>query len=34
MLDELVTTGAATAGRLESLRRLLSSRAGLEEHPD
>ncbi|PRY43887.1 ribosome small subunit-dependent GTPase A [Umezawaea tangerina] len=34
MLDELVTTGAATAGRLDSLRRLLSSRAGLEEHPD
>ena len=34
MLDSLVETGAATAGRLDSLRRLLTSRAGLEEHPD
>ncbi|HWO67981.1 MAG TPA: ribosome small subunit-dependent GTPase A [Umezawaea sp.] len=34
MLDELVTTGVATQGRLDSLRRLLSSRAGLEEYPD
>ncbi|WP_199439436.1 ribosome small subunit-dependent GTPase A [Umezawaea beigongshangensis] len=34
VLDDLVSSGAATTGRLESLRRLLSSRSGLEEHSD
>ncbi|WP_132878525.1 ribosome small subunit-dependent GTPase A [Tamaricihabitans halophyticus] len=33
-LDELAGTGGATAGRLTSLRRLLASRAGLDEHAD
>ncbi|CAL9331233.1 ribosome small subunit-dependent GTPase A [Saccharothrix sp. NPDC042600] len=32
MLDELVTTGAASPGRLASLRRLLESRGKLEEY--
>jgi len=32
MLDTAVADGTASAGRLESLRRLLASRAGLDEH--
>lgn len=33
-LDPLVASGAATPGRLASLRRLLASRAGHEDHPE
>jgi ribosome biogenesis GTPase len=33
-LDPLVAAGAATPGRLASLRRLLASRAGLEDHSE
>jgi ribosome biogenesis GTPase len=34
VLDQVVTDGLASAGRLASLRRLLGSRAGLDEHAD
>jgi ribosome biogenesis GTPase len=34
MLDVVVEEGTASAGRLASLRRLLGSRAGLDEHAD
>jgi ribosome biogenesis GTPase len=34
MLDEVVAAGTASAGRLASLRRLLISKAGLDDHTD
>jgi ribosome biogenesis GTPase len=34
MLDEVVAAGTASAGRLASLRRLLISKAGLDEHTE
>lgn len=34
LLDAVIDEGGATAGRLDSLRRLLTSRARLDEHPD
>jgi ribosome biogenesis GTPase len=33
VLDSVVDAGAATVGRLTSLRRLLASKAGVEDHP-
>jgi hypothetical protein len=34
MLDEVVAAGTASAGRLASLRRLLISKAGLDDHTE